>query len=141
MATILDATLTRRAADPAVTPLRRATDPAPERSDLAEYEFSVGKGSRSYSLSTTGHEHFPGSGLDLERSTVTCPTCWEAQRFAGVDMQHITMELPADLWLLTRQSAGARGKTVAKFAQEALVEGLAALGLQTPSAPTQRSKR
>lgn len=117
---------------------RRATDPEPERNDLGVNEFQIPRGSLSFAHSVTGHEHMSRSGLDLERSTVTCPESYFAVRFGAVDMTTVTAEVPADVWLLARQSAQAAGTSSADFARSVVLAGLEALGISTKAKVTGR---
>ncbi|HVB76223.1 MAG TPA: hypothetical protein VNI34_00195 [Candidatus Nitrosotalea sp.] len=103
----------------APTQRRRAADDRDLPSDLAPGEFrprGVTPGCHSISLGSSSHEH----PVDPERQTITCLVCQKAEEasLAGVDIRHLTLEIPAETYLDLKKAAG--GRPVEVYAAELL---------------------
>jgi hypothetical protein len=91
--------------------------------DLLPGEFrhpSITPGVHEVSIGVSGHEHAIGSGLDVERGTITCQVCKTAveEEAKGHDARRIVVGISAETFFALKQAS--KGKSVENFAAELL---------------------
>ncbi len=126
--------------DTLATPRRRASDEMIAASDLGPDEIACPPGSRSWSLSTTGHEHQPD-----ERGVVTCRVCYEALKYekaVGSSPGRIsaTFELSAEQGLTFRRLLSAAGVDATEWLRRQVIDTIAAETRRVVAPPPERRR-